>query len=170
MQSRFSILKRPARLYEQGDLENIMLACIILHNMVIEDEKDLEEIPIDLNEAASTSTVQEASISQGPNPLMEQVIERNAAIRDRNTHKQLQSDLVEHVWHKFGNSNVLGNYPSIEVFLNFFTTNKAFFPAVGAERERLVCMKRLDMCLEILELAVHGLRAVCYQYIKSSLL
>jgi hypothetical protein len=107
LQSRFSILKRPACLYEQGDLENIMLACIILHNMVIEDEKDLEEIPIDLNETASTSTVQEASISQGPNPLMEQVIERNAAIRDRNTHKQLQSDLVEHVWHKFGNSNVI---------------------------------------------------------------
>jgi hypothetical protein len=110
------------RLYEQGDLENIILACIILHNMVIEDEKDLEEIPIDLNEAASTSTVQEASISQGPNPLMEQVIERNVAIRDRNTHKQLQSDLVEHVWHKFGNSNVLGNYPSFEDFFSLCCT------------------------------------------------
>nr|AAX96665.1 transposon protein, putative, ping/pong/SNOOPY sub-class [Oryza sativa Japonica Group]ABA92302.2 transposon protein, putative, Pong sub-class [Oryza sativa Japonica Group] len=34
LQSRFSILKRPARLYDQGDLENIMLACIILHNMI----------------------------------------------------------------------------------------------------------------------------------------
>jgi hypothetical protein len=45
--------------------------------------------------------VQEASISQGPNPLMEQAIERNVGIRDRNTHKKLQSDLVEHVWHKF---------------------------------------------------------------------
>jgi hypothetical protein len=40
LQSRFCILRRPARLYEQGDLEDIMLACIILHNMIIEDEKD----------------------------------------------------------------------------------------------------------------------------------
>lgn len=80
-----------------------MLACIILHNMIIEDEKDLEQIPIDLNETASTSIVQEATISQGPNPLMEQVINRNATIRDRTTHKQLQTDLVEHIWHKFGN-------------------------------------------------------------------
>ncbi|XP_040382233.1 putative nuclease HARBI1 [Oryza brachyantha] len=39
LQSRFSILRRPARLYEQGDLQNVMLACIILHNMIIEDEK-----------------------------------------------------------------------------------------------------------------------------------
>ena len=46
-----------------------MLACIILHNMVIEDEidKDLEDITLDLNETPSTATVQEATISQGPN-------------------------------------------------------------------------------------------------------
>ena len=46
-----------------------MLACIILHNMVIEDEidKDLEDITLDLNETPSTATVQEATISQEPN-------------------------------------------------------------------------------------------------------
>ena len=44
LQSRFSILKQPARLFDQGDLENIMLACIILHNMVIQNEKGLEPI------------------------------------------------------------------------------------------------------------------------------
>ena len=69
LQSRFSILKRSARLYDQGDLQNVMLACIILHNMVIEDEidKDLEDITLDLNETPSTATVQEATISQEPN-------------------------------------------------------------------------------------------------------
>ena len=48
LQSRFSILKRSARLYDQGDLQNVMLACIIFHNMVIEDEidKDLEDITL----------------------------------------------------------------------------------------------------------------------------
>jgi hypothetical protein len=102
LQSRFSILERPARLFDQGDLENIMLACIILHNMVIEDEKDMNQLPLDLNETPSTSTVKEATISQGHNPEMEQVIERNVIIRDCTAHRQLQSDLIEHIWLKFG--------------------------------------------------------------------
>ncbi|CAN6328005.1 unnamed protein product, partial [Urochloa humidicola] len=107
LQSRFRILKQPARLWDQGDLENIMLACIILHNMIIEDERDIdEEIPLDLNETPSTSTVQEATISQVQhNPEMEQVIERNTIIHDRTAHRQLQSDLIEHIWQKFGNSS-----------------------------------------------------------------
>jgi len=29
-----------------------MIACIILHNMIIEDEKDIEQVPLDLNEEA----------------------------------------------------------------------------------------------------------------------
>jgi len=78
-------LKQPARLFDQGDLKNIMLACIILHNMIIEDEKDIEQ-RFDLNETPSTSTVQEAEICQAKaNPEMEQVIQRNAIIRDRTT-------------------------------------------------------------------------------------
>jgi hypothetical protein len=71
--------------------------------MVIENEKGLKSIPLDLNETPSTSTVQEATISQGPNPEMEEVIQRNATIRDRAAHRQLQSDLIEHIWQKFGN-------------------------------------------------------------------
>jgi hypothetical protein len=104
LQSRFCILRRPARLYEQGDLQNIMLACIILHNMIIEDEKDIEQVPFDLNEEGSTYIVEEATITHGENPEMEDVINRNAALHDRLAYKQLQSDLIEHIWQKFGNS------------------------------------------------------------------
>jgi len=73
--------------------------------MVIEDEidKDLEDITLYLNETPSTATVQEATISQGPNLEMQEVIQRNNIIHDRSTHRQLQSDLVEHIWQKFGN-------------------------------------------------------------------
>ena len=39
LRSRFCILKRPARLYDRGHLEKVVLACIILHNMIVEDEK-----------------------------------------------------------------------------------------------------------------------------------
>ncbi|XP_039804113.1 protein ANTAGONIST OF LIKE HETEROCHROMATIN PROTEIN 1-like [Panicum virgatum] len=36
---RWSVLKKPARLYDRGQLERVVLACIILHNMIVEDEK-----------------------------------------------------------------------------------------------------------------------------------
>lgn len=103
LQSRFCILRRPARLYDQGDLENIMLACIILHNMIIEDEKDIEDDSFDLNEEGTTSTVQASTIAHGYDPVMEEVIQRSAEIRDREAHRQLQSDLIDHIWQKFGN-------------------------------------------------------------------
>ena len=103
LQSRFCILRQPARLYEQGDLENIMLACIILHNMIIEDEKDIEDDSFDLNEEATTSTVQPSTITQGHDPAMEEVLQRDTEIRDREAHRQLQSDLIDHIWQKFRN-------------------------------------------------------------------
>jgi len=67
----------------KGDLENIMLACIILHNMIIKDEKGIEKVPLDLNEEASTYTFQAATISHGQNLEMEDVLQRNAIIHDR---------------------------------------------------------------------------------------
>ena len=104
LQSRFCILRRPARLYEQGDLQDIMLACIILHNMIIEDEKDIEQVPLDLNEEGNAYIVHGATVSHGQNPELAGVLNRNTALHDRQAYRQLQSDLIDHIWQKFGNS------------------------------------------------------------------
>jgi hypothetical protein len=55
LQSRFSIVRRPARLWKRKSVGRIMLACVILHNMIVEDEKDEVTIPIDLNENPGAS-------------------------------------------------------------------------------------------------------------------
>jgi hypothetical protein len=44
LRRRWSILKQPARLYDRAVLRDVVLACIILHNMIVEDEKDIEMI------------------------------------------------------------------------------------------------------------------------------
>jgi hypothetical protein len=41
LQARFAIVCGPARLYQPETLKEIMMACIILHNMIVEDEQDL---------------------------------------------------------------------------------------------------------------------------------
>ena len=77
--------------------------------MIIENEKDIEQVPLDLNEEGSIYTVQEPTISHGQNPELEEVLNRNTALHDREAYKQLQSDLIDHIWQKFGNSNRQNN-------------------------------------------------------------
>ncbi|XP_020253760.1 putative nuclease HARBI1 [Asparagus officinalis] len=43
LQSRFAIIKGPARFWDKRTLHDIMTTCIIMHNMIIEDERDEQE-------------------------------------------------------------------------------------------------------------------------------
>jgi len=38
LQSRFAIVRGPARLWDENTLQLIMTACIIMHNMIVEDK------------------------------------------------------------------------------------------------------------------------------------
>ncbi|XP_010463340.1 PREDICTED: uncharacterized protein LOC104744008 [Camelina sativa] len=40
LQSRFAIVKNPALIWDKVKIEKIMRACIILHNVIVEDERD----------------------------------------------------------------------------------------------------------------------------------
>ena len=40
MQARFVIVKNPALFWDKVKIGKIMRACIILHNMIVEDERD----------------------------------------------------------------------------------------------------------------------------------
>ena len=91
--------------YDREDLQNIMLACIILHNMIVEDEKEMAAIPLDLNEPGSTSSVLPPVFTHGNIPEFADVLQRDSSIRARPTHVQLKRDLVEHIWRKFGVSS-----------------------------------------------------------------
>ena len=39
LQKRWAIIRHPAHLWDRQELEDIMMACIILHNMIVEDER-----------------------------------------------------------------------------------------------------------------------------------
>ena len=43
LQQRFAIIRGPSRMFKVKELANIMKACVILHNMIIEDERDDSE-------------------------------------------------------------------------------------------------------------------------------
>ncbi|XP_002449057.2 putative nuclease HARBI1 [Sorghum bicolor] len=104
LQRRWCILKRPARLYDRAVLRDVVLACIILHNMIVEDEKDQDIIEenLDLNMPPSSSTVQEPEFSPEQDIPLARTLEKDTSIRDKTTHRRLKNDLIEHIWNKFG--------------------------------------------------------------------
>ncbi|KAI5018988.1 hypothetical protein ZWY2020_043876 [Hordeum vulgare] len=102
LQSRFNIVRRPAKLWKRASVGKIMEACIILHNMIIEDEGDMVHVPLDLNENLETCFALPPEVNHGLNICFTNVLQRNSSIRARPTHLKLKQDLVEHIWQKFG--------------------------------------------------------------------
>jgi hypothetical protein len=102
LQSRFAIVRGPARFFQIETLKDIMTACIILHNMIIEDERHIDEVERDDYEQFNTTTLD--PVSHAPTLEFMDFIRRHHQIRDKETHSQLQSDLVEHLWQLHSNS------------------------------------------------------------------
>ncbi|XP_047942804.1 uncharacterized protein LOC125189584 [Salvia hispanica] len=102
LQSRWAIIRCPARVWHEDDVANIMLACIILHNMIIEDEGFAAERWAPEDGASTSHGVATAPIQMGVPHSNEYLIQRLADIRMSTSHDQLQVDLIEEVWARRG--------------------------------------------------------------------
>uniref|UniRef100_A0A0D3BT71 DDE Tnp4 domain-containing protein n=1 Tax=Brassica oleracea var. oleracea TaxID=109376 RepID=A0A0D3BT71_BRAOL len=83
----------------------IMRACIILHNMIVEDGRDgytqFDVSEFQQGEDTGSSHVDLMYSTDIPTNIANMMNVRTR-IRDRHMHQQLKDDLVEHVWRKFG--------------------------------------------------------------------
>lgn len=73
-----------------------MLACVIRHNMTVEDEKEAT-IHIDLNESLGASFALPPEVNVGGNLCFADVLHRKAATHSGPQHTQLKKDLIEHI-------------------------------------------------------------------------
>ncbi|CAK8531259.1 unnamed protein product [Lathyrus sativus] len=103
LQARFVIVRGPARAWHVNTMKHIMLACIILHNMIVEDERDTYAGNFDYEHVNNNLSTTE--VSTGPDPNLTILFERIAHVHQRQNHRQLQADLVEHIWERFGHEN-----------------------------------------------------------------
>uniref|UniRef100_A0A0D3BZ46 DDE Tnp4 domain-containing protein n=1 Tax=Brassica oleracea var. oleracea TaxID=109376 RepID=A0A0D3BZ46_BRAOL len=98
LQARFAVIKNPSNLWDKSKITNIMRACIILHNMIVEDERRTQ---------TQDETFQDEDISfcvKMPTELFS-TLDRRAKVRGRPIHRQLKLDLIEHIWDQFGFEN-----------------------------------------------------------------
>lgn len=103
LQQRFNIVATPAMGWDKGDLNEIMMTCIILHNMIIEFQRDKGE-DSDSVSNLRTETFTYHPLREEQGGLPEQFLERWRSIMSRPMHLQLQRDLVDHQWMRLGES------------------------------------------------------------------
>ncbi|XP_024013889.1 uncharacterized protein LOC112087979 [Eutrema salsugineum] len=105
LQARFAIVKNPALIWDKQKIGNIMRACIILHNMIVENERDhynlVDTTEFEQGDLTRCSQVDMSFSTDLASNIGNMIGIRNE-IRDRKTHDLLQADLLEHMWHKFG--------------------------------------------------------------------
>lgn len=89
--------------WDKDDIQEIMMACIILHNMIIEFQRDKEE-ELDSISNLRTDPFSYSPLREVDGGLPEQFLEKWRSIMDRPMHLQLQKDLVDHQWMMLGES------------------------------------------------------------------
>ncbi|CAL5332602.1 unnamed protein product [Camellia sinensis] len=87
LQARFAIVCRPARFWNTKMLKYIMKVCIILHNMIIEDERDDNRVK-DFNYDQIDDSPHVKMLQERTTELVE-FIQCHHNIRDRQTHSHL---------------------------------------------------------------------------------
>ena len=88
-----------------------MDACIILHNMIVEDERDGYLHTDDYEQF--NSEVLSDDVANGPSaayapafaPAFTTYCEKRRNMREKTPIDKLQADLVEHIWERFGIEN-----------------------------------------------------------------
>ncbi|XP_004296002.1 PREDICTED: uncharacterized protein LOC101297421 [Fragaria vesca subsp. vesca] len=111
LQARWVILCHGANLFKLEDLRTIMVSCIILHNMIVEDvfvEEEFEETCEDDNLYPLLASVYERPVNREGNVICHEPILRagetlpafldaNFQLRYAYFYKTLQDDLVIHL-------------------------------------------------------------------------
>ncbi|XP_008229043.1 PREDICTED: uncharacterized protein LOC103328432 [Prunus mume] len=116
LQARWVIIKGAARLFDEEVLRSIMMTCIILHNMIVEDEYDYDADEVYELDPMNTALTRIYEKLMGPNgepvqhdPLvrdgsfMHRMIERYTEMQSSYIHEHRQMDLMEHLWAVKGN-------------------------------------------------------------------
>ncbi|XP_028075412.1 putative nuclease HARBI1 [Camellia sinensis] len=103
LQSRFAIVKGPARFWNKCVLHDIMSVCIIMHNMIVEDEGGEHASVIN---SGTPTPIPNVEMVVDETKQFQQFLARHKKIKDKEAHYVLRNALVEHLWERHGNCHI----------------------------------------------------------------
>ncbi|XP_044955290.1 uncharacterized protein LOC123405808 [Hordeum vulgare subsp. vulgare] len=98
LQSRFAIIRGPAKGWKRNEIGDVMKACVIMHNMIVEEERETGR-----QSCTFDAMGERVSVSHTHAEQLSSFVQMTHRIRNAHEHSQLKLDLIEHVWQKFGN-------------------------------------------------------------------
>jgi Plant transposon protein len=102
LQTRFAIINNPVRIWCKETIGQIMRACVIMHNMIVENERDSYFTNFDYSDEEVNINVSRPQIRRSRLVKYEDYIRNHSRIHERSINHRLQADLVEEIWNRFG--------------------------------------------------------------------
>nr|GEX41957.1 protein ALP1-like isoform X1 [Tanacetum cinerariifolium] len=93
LQGRWHIICQPARAWTVNKLRGVMYTCIILHNMILKDQKFALFEFGEQNYICSQSNILRTWVER-----CELQRRKSKELRDKQTHAKLQRNVIEHIW------------------------------------------------------------------------
>ena len=90
-------MKGPTRFWFREDIADVMYACIILHNMIVEQEVGHVTDWAD-DEGGSSSSTGTTPVARGLLMDFSEVLARQTSMRSQQDHAALMNDMIEEVW------------------------------------------------------------------------
>jgi hypothetical protein len=114
LQLRFAITKYPSRKWTSEKICTILKACVIMHNMIVEDERDTYSLFSDLEFEGPLRDAAASADVMVVEPLPKDLIDgsigatmmRIAATRNSQMSQQLRDDLVNDLWKRKGRGQI----------------------------------------------------------------
>ncbi|GKC19674.1 ALP1-like protein isoform X1 [Tanacetum coccineum] len=91
LQGRWGIIQQPTRAYQMNTIKRTMYCRIILHNMILQDQK------FDISEYADMYVSLENNIQRTWVERCERLRRKNKELLDRRVHDDIRHDIVEHL-------------------------------------------------------------------------
>jgi hypothetical protein len=92
LQARFAIIWNPSRHWSMEVISNIMFTCCILHNMILEDEKDVQGLEYIISELEGNVLPMQRGLT------FDQLVRSTIELENEDTHYGRRGDLIEHLW------------------------------------------------------------------------
>jgi hypothetical protein len=99
LQSCFAIVRNPSRHWTMPVINDIMHTCCILHNMIVEDEQNVEG----LEDIIADLPVNEGPVQRGLS--FGELVAGTIDVHNEATHYSLRGDLIEYLWSMKGSNN-----------------------------------------------------------------